>query len=89
MNNPYISFETKIVSAQTRVDPLEAVTDNYMFVSAGFGFDLMTYGTIASVDFSATNLFDKKYTDHHSRYKYYAMNPGRSFNLKLLMPFRF
>jgi len=87
--NPYVSFSTKIVSAQNNVDPLETPTDGYVLLKAGLGFDFVLSKSIASVDFSVDNLADTKYVDHLSRFKSFAMNPGRSFNLKLSMPFSF
>lgn len=87
--NPYFSFSTKIVSAQNNVDPLETQTDGYVLLKTSLGFDFVLSKSIASVDFSVDNLADTKYVDHLSRYKSYAMNPGRSFNLKLSMPFNF
>jgi outer membrane receptor protein involved in Fe transport len=45
--------------------------------------------SIAAVDVSVDNLLDTKYVDHLSRFKTFAMNPGRSFNIKLTVPFRF
>lgn len=87
--NPYFSFSTKIVSAQNNVDPLETTTDGFVLMKAGFGFDFVLSKSIASVDFSVDNLADTKYVDHLSRFKSFAMNPGRSFNLKLSMPFNF
>jgi iron complex outermembrane receptor protein len=87
--NPYLSFSSKIVSAQNKVDPLETTTDGYVLFKAGLGFDFVLSKSIASVDFSVDNLADTKYVDHLSRYKSYALNPGRSFNLKLSVPFNF
>ena len=87
--NPYLSFSTKIVSAQNNVDPLETTTDGYVLLKAGLGFDFVLSKSIASVDFSVDNIADTKYVDHLSRFKSFAMNPGRSFNLKLSMPFSF
>ncbi|MBS1491900.1 MAG: TonB-dependent receptor [Bacteroidetes bacterium] len=87
--NPYFSFSTKIVSAQNQVNPLETSTDGYVLLKTGIGFDFVLSKSIASMDFSIDNLADTKYVDHLSRYKTYAMNPGRSFNLKLSAPFNF
>lgn len=87
--NPYFSFTTKLVSAQDDVDPLEAPSEGYTLLSTGIGFDYILNKSIVSVDFSVTNLADTKYADHLSRYRYYAMNPGRSFNLKVSVPFEF
>lgn len=87
--NPYFSFKTKFESPQNNVDPLETTTNGYTLFYMGLGFDLVLAKTIASLDFSVDNLFDTKYVDHLSRYKSYAMNPGRSVNLKLSVPFEF
>lgn len=87
--NPYFSFKTKIVAPQDKVDPYETKTDGYTLFYLGLGFDFVMSKTITSVDFSVDNLFDTKYVDHLSRYKSYAMNPGRSINLKLSVPFEF
>ena len=85
--NPYLSFKAKFESPQNNVDPLETTTNGYTLFYTGLGFDMVLAKTIASVDFSADNLLDTKYVDHLSRYKSYAMNPGRSINLKISVPF--
>ena len=87
--NPYFSFKTKIVAPQDNVDPLETKTDGYTLFNLGLGFDFVMAKTITSVDFSIDNLFDTKYVDHLSRFKSYALNPGRSINLKVSVPFQF
>ena len=87
--NSYFEFTARFVAEQSQVDPLEAVTEGYTLLDAGVGFDFVLSKSIASVDISLSNLADLKYVDHLSRYRYYAMNPGRSFNLKLTVPFQF
>lgn len=87
--NPYINYSVKIVSAQNDVDPLEGTSEGYTLMSAGLGFDFVLSKAIASVDLSVSNIADIKYTDHLSRYRYYAMAPARSFNLKFTVPFQF
>jgi iron complex outermembrane recepter protein len=86
--NPYFSVKTKIVFPQDKVDPLETKTDGYTLFNLGLGFDFLMTKTITSIDFSIDNLFDTKYVDHLSRYKSFAMNPGRSINLKVAIPFQ-
>jgi iron complex outermembrane recepter protein len=86
--NPYIRLSAKIVSAQDETDPLEAKTDGYTLLNGGIGFDLEFAKSVASIDLSVTNIADSRYVDHLSRYKSYALNPGRSFNLQLSVPFR-
>jgi iron complex outermembrane recepter protein len=87
--NPYFSFKTKIESPQNNVDPMETKTDGYTLFYAGVGFDYILTKSVMSVDFSVDNLLDTKYVDHLSRYKSYAMNPGRSINMKVSVPFQF
>ena len=87
--NPYFSFSAKIVSPQNNVDRFETITNGYTLFNAGLGFDFIFAKTIASIDFNVENLADTKYVDHLSRFKSFAMNPGRSINLKLTIPFQF
>ena len=77
------------MSAQNDVDQFETTTDAYTIFNGGFGSDFVFSKTIASVDFSVDNIANTKYVDHLSRYKNYALNPGRSINLKLSVPFQF
>lgn len=87
--NPNINFSAKIVSAEKDVYPLEAPTEGYTLFGAGLGFDFVLSKSIASIDFSVSNLGNLKYVDPMSRYRYYAMAPERSYNLKLTIPFQF
>ncbi|MCE1164539.1 MAG: TonB-dependent receptor [Bacteroidetes bacterium] len=86
--NPYIKLSIKIVSPQNDVDPLETKTDGYTLINAGAGFDMIFSKTVASIDINVENLGNLKYVDHLSRYKTFALNPGRSFNLKITVPFQ-
>ena len=87
--NPYINFSAKIYSQQNRVDPLETETWGYTLFSAGTGFDFVLSKSIVSLDLSIDNLANLNYVSHLSRYKSYAMSPGRSYNLKFTLPFQF
>jgi iron complex outermembrane recepter protein len=89
MYNPYIKFSAKIVSGQNNVDPLETTTEGYTLMNAGLGTDIVFSKTVASIDLSVDNLADRKYVDHLSRYKSFALNPGRSINLRVSVPFKF
>ncbi len=86
--NPYLKFSLKFVSRQYDVDPLETKTEGYALMNIGAGLDLVLRNTAVSLDFSVENLGDIKYTDHLSRYKSFALNPGRSFSLKITVPFQ-
>jgi iron complex outermembrane receptor protein len=88
LQNPYISASCRITSPQYDVDPLETVTDGYTLFNMSAGFDIAFSKMIASVDITGNNLFNVRYVDHLSRYKTYALNPGRNISLKLTIPFR-
>ena len=89
LNNPYLKLSVKSVSGQDSVDPLETTTDGYTLINAGIGMDFVASKSVVSVDFSVDNLANIKYVDHLSRFKRFAMNPGRCFNLKVTVPFQF
>jgi len=86
--NPYFSFKARIVSPQNNVDPLETTTDGYTLFNLGIGFDYVMSNMVTSIDLSVENLFDTKYVDHLSRFKAYALDPGRSINFKISVPFQ-
>ena len=86
--NPYFLFGVRIVSAQDKIDPLEAPTEGYTLLNASIGMDFVLANAVATIDLSGENLADTKYVSNLSRYRYIAMNPGRSIDLKLSVPFR-
>ena len=86
--NLYFKVAAKFVSAQNDVDLLETKTPSYKLFNAGMGFDFSLAGSIASFDVSVENLLNTKYTDHLSRYKYFAMKPGRNISVALTIPFK-
>ena len=81
-----------------RADQTETATPSYTLVSLSAGADLLWNGRKrATLVLNIDNLFDRAYQDHLSRLKYTAANPlnghlgiynpGRSFNLRLVVPF--
>ncbi len=87
LSNLYFSLGSKIVAEQERVEPNEAPTKGYALFDAGLGAEIPLGAQRAHLDFAVENLLDKAYYDHLSRYKEYALNPGRNFSLKLSVPF--
>ncbi|GAB3174368.1 TonB-dependent receptor [Telluribacter humicola] len=77
----------------------ETITPGYGLVHLGFGGDVIgkSQRTIFSVYVVTTNLFDRVYQSHQSRFKYLDLNPltgrrgvfdmGRNLSLKLVVPF--
>ncbi len=88
LHQPYFSIHTSIYAKQNRVAENEPVTKGYVVVDASLGSDVHVGNTPLQVDLSVDNLFNKAYTDHLSRYREYALNPGRNVVLKVQVPFR-
>lgn len=87
--NPYIKAGVKVVNEQTNVYLYETTTDGYVLLSGSVGVDLIISKSIASIDLSVENIANTQYVDHLSRYKMIALNPGRSINLKITLPFQY
>ena len=88
LSRAYIGFKTKIVSNQERIDPLEIRTGGYTLYDFSSGFEVVSQENIITVDVGIENIFNKAYVNHLSRYKLYALNPGRNFTLKISIPFQ-
>jgi iron complex outermembrane receptor protein len=86
-SNPYVSASGRLVARQNRTASNEARTPGYGLVDFGAGAELPLFGMRAHSDLGIENAFDLPYRDHLSRYRAYALNAGRSFTLKLTVPF--
>lgn len=100
-SNMYVSFgmeynfrQSKIYSAYGTETP----TPGYALFNAGFGTEIKAKGrTVASIFFTADNIFDKAYQNHLSRLKYTdkneltgrtgVYNMGRNLGMKIIIPF--
>lgn len=87
MNQPYLDVSGKITVAQRRIDPLEIQTGGYTLLDIGFCFELPISDQTVHLGITLSNVFDRAYVDHLNRYKLYALNPGRSIRVKMLLPF--
>jgi len=87
MKSPYVSASGRLVARQKRTAANEAQTAGYGLVDFGAGAEIPFGGTEARADIGIENAFDLPYRDHLSRYRAYALNAGRSFTLKLTVPF--
>lgn len=85
--NPYFSLGARIVFDQNRVDAFETPTGGYTLFNLGAGGEIALPAGRLLIDCSVDNLFDRAYFDHLSRYKPYALNPGRDFALRISVPF--
>tara|TARA_R110002126_G_scaffold35949_2_gene109900 strand:+ start:8793 stop:11021 length:2229 start_codon:yes stop_codon:yes gene_type:complete len=86
-NEPSLSIDSHLYAKQDRVANFETLTSSYSL------FNISLNGKIdigkQNLDFTlqAKNIFNKSYRSHLSRYKEYALNPGRNIQLKLTIPF--
>ena len=87
IRNPYLSMNSKIVTDQDRLGDFETPTEGYTLFGAGFGGEIMNSALRINIDCSINNILNRAYVDHLSRYKNYALNPGRDFTIKLSVPF--
>ncbi|RDC65988.1 TonB-dependent receptor [Adhaeribacter pallidiroseus] len=78
----------------------ETATPAYSLLNGGFGTDIINNKrTLATLYFTANNLFDAAYQNHLSRLKYAAVNEatgrrgvfnmGRNFGVRLIIPITF
>ena len=83
----YLSLGAESNARQTRLDPRDVGTPGYTIVTAGGGFTrLVPRGTL-TVDVSVRNLLDARYRSFMSRYKEFALGPGRGMVLKVGVDF--
>jgi iron complex outermembrane receptor protein len=87
LDKPYFDFKMRAFNSQLNVDPLEQETGGYTLFDIGVGGELKIGGNEATVDLSVKNIFDRAYTNHLSRIKAYALDPGRNVIVHLSLPF--
>jgi iron complex outermembrane recepter protein len=80
IQNPVVRFGANYVLAQNNPAQFETTTSEYVLFNAGVS------GSLRKLDLNliATNLFNKTYYDHLSRFKYYRIyNMGRNIVLSI------
>jgi iron complex outermembrane receptor protein len=80
---PYVAVQGESHTRQTHPDPDDVVTDPYTLVHAGGGFSIPLAGRMIGVDVQARNLFDRSYRGFLSRYKTWALDPGRNVIVRI------
>jgi outer membrane receptor protein involved in Fe transport len=75
--NVEINFE------QTRLNPLDVPTDGYVLVNLAAGTSVSVGGRSLRLDLEVRNLLDTAYKSFLSRYKEFALNPGRNLLLRV------
>jgi len=91
LENPYLSVGGESNARQGRLDPTEEEffsesgykSAGYTLLNLGAGFTLPVARNRLRLDLSLRNVLDKKYANFLSRYKTYALDPGRNLTLRL------
>ena len=86
IRTPFVSLTGESNARQTRLDPRDVAPPGYTIVSAGAGFTVLVPRGALTVDLSVRNLGDTRYRSFMSRYKEFALSPGRALVLRVTTP---
>lgn len=87
ITDPYLDLSGETNARQTRLDADDFAPDGYALVHLGAGATVAMGQTPLTVDLQVRNLFDTAYTGFLSRYKTYALDPGRNVVLRMTLSF--
>jgi iron complex outermembrane receptor protein len=87
VQRPYFSVGGESNAQQTRVDPEDFAPEGYTLVNLAGGFAVPAGSTSVALDVQLRNVFDKEYTSFLSRYKTYALDPGRNLIIQVSTEF--
>jgi outer membrane receptor protein involved in Fe transport len=73
-----IAAEVEVVTRQTRLNPLDVPTAGYALLNVEAGIDRPLFGRAGRIDLSVRNATNVAYKSFLSRYKEFALDPGRS-----------
>lgn len=83
VTRPWIQLGGETNGRQTRLDPNDVAPPGYTLGSLSGGLGLKVGTQEVDLDVSVRNLFDTRYTNFLSRYKRYALSPGRNLTVRL------
>jgi iron complex outermembrane receptor protein len=87
LQHPYFSIGGESNARQTDLDPEDFAPPGYTLVHLGAGTVIALGARTLAVDLQLRNAFDKAYANFLSRYKTYALDPGRNFILRVSAAF--
>jgi outer membrane receptor protein involved in Fe transport len=79
----YAGAEVEVVTRQTRLNPLDIPTGGYTLLNLSAGLTRPMLGRIGRVDLSVRNVANVSYRSFLSRYKEFALDPGRNVVLRV------
>ena len=80
---PYLSANAETNARQTRLDPRDVGPPGYTVANLGGGFTRLAPRGAFTVDVTLRNVFDTRYRSFMSRYKAFALAPGRALVVRL------
>ena len=81
--NRYVGAEVEASTRQTRLNPLDVPTAGYTLLHLSGGFERPLLGRAARVDVAIHNATNVSYRSFLSRYKEFALDPGRNVVIRL------
>lgn len=83
---PYFTASMETNWKQTQIDPRDFAPPGYSVASLGAGAGRIMPRGLLTVDLSVKNVFNTHYRSFMSRYKQYALAPGRVVTLRVTTP---
>lgn len=83
LQRPYFSIGGESNARQTRLDLEDFAPEGYTLVHLAGGFAVPAGSANLALDLQLRNVFDKAYASFLSRYKTYALDPGRNFVVRV------
>jgi outer membrane receptor protein involved in Fe transport len=80
---PYLSLTAETNARQTRLDPRDVGTPGYTVANVSAGVSRLTRRGPLAVDVTLRNALDAEYRSFMSRYKEFALAPGRTLVVKV------
>jgi iron complex outermembrane receptor protein len=75
--------EVEYVAKQNRPNPQDFVTDSYTLVNLDFGIERNFLGRSTRLEVGVRNAGDVRYKNFLSRYKEFALEPGRNIIIRV------
>jgi len=83
----YAGIRGESVARQTRLDPQDTTVPAFTLAHAEAGVTIPIGNRYVAIDLGVRNLLDEPYRDFLSRYKAYALAPGRNVTVRLAAGF--
>jgi len=84
--NPYLSLSVETNMRQARIDPRDVAPPGYTIAALGTGVGYLVPRGVLTIDVSLRNALDTSYRSFMSRYKAFALAPGRMLVLRVTTP---